>query len=475
MSDSTQSSSTVRPRTPDRQPGTPRWIVDPTRGMLARRFGIDWLDLLALATVFTASFAKIFWNPLGKMSLGNVLAILFVLAFTTRVVRRREGTLSRTLATAIGFVAAFAVVYLLGFFNLPNDFARIQFLKGMVIWVLQMLFMLTLAWHIVLRGRRMFVLVVGALLAGIVVNAAYGIVSLVLIKTTGINIDEYIVTPLTFGQGRDSGAHLLGAGIYRINGLMRDVNHLGVTAASGIVLTIAWLRGRWMWWTAGILFLGLVLTLSRSGALALMAGLAVLAVANRDRLVSRDVFAGIGVVAVAGIAFVAIFPELFNTLVASRLDTSGTSTRTHLFLYTLVPVMLEQHPFLGIGYNTFAVEFETLSGRDGFGPHSFYIQTISETGIVGFGLLIAFLAWIFMTLHRVTDRVALGLTAAIVATLAGNLFYLTAHLVILKVFYALAIAGPSVLPTTQRPSPDPVRSPNHGIDKDSLRSAAGSA
>lgn len=463
MSADTQSFSTAPPRVHD-------WAVDPTRGWLGRRFGLDWLDVLALATVFTASFAKIFWNPIGKMSLGNVLAIIFVIAFSARVAKRREGTIATTLAVATGFVAAFLAVYLVGFFNLPTEFARLQFTKGLVIWLLQMLFMLSLAWHIVLRGTRMLMLVAGVLLAGIVVNALYGIVSLLLIKSIGVNIDEYFVTPLTFGQGKDAGAHLLGAGIYRINGLMRDVNHLGVTAASGIVLSLVWLRGRYMWWTAGILFVALVLTLSRSGVLALLAGLAVLAIARRDRINMRDVAAVAGIIAIASLAFVALFPELFNTLVASRLNTSGTSTQTHLQLYTLIPVMLEQHPFFGIGYNTFAVEFETLSGRDGFGPHSFYIQMLSETGVVGIALLGTFLAWIFALLYRAPHPLTLGLAAAIVATLAGNLFYLTAHLVILKVFYALAIAAPAVLPVRQRAPRGAVGSPNHGDQDSTLQS-----
>ena len=43
------------------------------------------------------------------------------------------------------------------------------------------------------------------------------------------------------------------------------------------------------------------------------------------------------------------------------------------------------HPLLGLGLNNFAVYYEFVTGRPDFGPHSFYVATMVETGLVGDG------------------------------------------------------------------------------------------
>ena len=36
-----------------------------------------------------------------------------------------------------------------------------------------------------------------------------------------------------------------------------------------------------------------------------------------------------------------------------------------------------------MGYNTFAVFYQFLTGKTDFGPHSFWVATLVETGVVG--------------------------------------------------------------------------------------------
>ena len=62
--------------------------------------------------------------------------------------------------------------------------------------------------------------------------------------------------------------------------------------------------------------------------------------------------------------------------------------------------MLSSNPFFGLGLNNFSVYYEFVTGRTNFGPHSFYVATLVETGLVGTALFAAFLVYLFRRLGR---------------------------------------------------------------------------
>jgi O-antigen ligase len=76
---------------------------------------------------------------------------------------------------------------------------------------------------------------------------------------------------------------------------------------------------------------------------------------------------------------------------ATRIDTSANGTSTHFDVYGFIPDVLSSHPLFGLGLNNFSVYYEFVTGRTNFGPHSFYVATIVETGLVGTALFVAFL------------------------------------------------------------------------------------
>src|SRR5205823_10887865 len=93
--------------------------------------------------------------------------------------------------------------------------------------------------------------------------------------------------------------------------------------------------------------------------------------------------------------------------------------------------------------------------------HSFFVALIVETGLVGTALFALFLFWVFRRLRsaRALGRtyaaardplaarvrpLAWGWTAALVGTMAANLFYLTMQFYYFYAFAALAVAAPAV-------------------------------
>jgi O-antigen ligase len=213
--------------------------------------------------------------------------------------------------------------------------------------------------------------------------------------------------------------------------------------------------------TLAFLLLVEVSTLSRSGALGLVVGLAVLAVPYRRQLLSRALLLPLaGVVAV--VAYVVwTRRHYFGVVIRSRLGTGGGSTNAHFGVYDFIPQIIHTHPLLGLGLNNFSVYYEFVTGKTNWGPHSFYVALIVETGLVGAALFGVFLWYLFVRLRAARKLgadlaaarepealrvrpLAWGMTAALVGTMAANLFYLTMQFYYFYFFALLVLALPLV-------------------------------
>ena len=301
-------------------------------------------------------------------------------------------------------------------------------------------------------------------MAGFVANAVYGIVQLGSAEVLGINLDQSVLSPITGGASQINiyGA-IGGASVFRPNALTGDPNHLGIELVIPLlVLTPLYLRlekgHRLKVPLAVILAFLLVVelaTLSRSGLLGLGAGLLVLAVPYRRKLFTPEFLLPLGGVAAVLALVLAARWDFFEQVLRTRIDTSANGTSTHFDVYGFIPDVLSSHPLFGLGLNNFSVYYEFVTGRTNFGPHSFYVATLVETGVVGTALFVAFLLYVFKRLKRLraigrtlgSPRIrplAWGMTAALVGTIAANAFYLTMSFYYFFAFAMLALAAPIV-------------------------------
>jgi O-antigen ligase len=422
------------------------------------------VDALFFATVFTVTFAKLQWEVAGTLSLSDVLTALFLVA----VAGTRLGTGDRRLAwgaaVAAAFFLAFLTVYLAGFFNLDTEEALAQWAKGMVKFLLHFLFLVAGISYLARRAERFYWWTLAVFMAGFAANALYGIVQLGFAEVGDVNLDQSLLSPLTGGASQINvyGA-IEGESVYRPNALTGDPNHLGIELVIPLlVLTPLYLRlergHRLRPPLAALLAFLLVVelaTLSRSGLLGLGAGLLVLAVPYRHKLVTRDLLVPLGAVAVVLAAVLVARWDFFEQVLRTRVDTSARGTSTHFDVYGFIPDVLSSNPFFGLGLNNFSVYYEFVTGRTNFGPHSFYVATLVETGLIGTALFVAFLWHMFRRLGRLraigralaSPRIrplAWGMTAALVGTIAANAFYLTMSFYYFFAFAMLALAAPIV-------------------------------
>ncbi len=180
-----------------------------------------------------------------------------------------------------------------------------------------------------------------------------------------------------------------------------------------------------------------------------------LAVPYRRKVFTPELLLPLGAVAIALGVVLAARWEFFEQVLRSRVDTSARGTSTHFDVYGFIPDVLSSNPLFGLGLNNFSVYYEFVTGRTNFGPHSFYVATLVETGIVGTALFVAFLVYVFKRLQRLraigrtleSRRIrplAWGMTAALAGTIASNAFYLTMSFYYFFAFAMLALAAPIV-------------------------------
>ena len=425
---------------------------------------------LFLATVVTVTFAKLHWNVAGDMSLSDVLTALFLVVFLVTRLERFDARLARSAAVALLFFAAFGAVYLLGFFNLETAQALDQWAKGMVKFVLHFGFLVAGIALVARRGERFYWVTLGTFSVGLALNAAYGVVQLSVAELTGGNLDAALLSPITGGASQINvfGA-IEGQDVYRPNALTGDPNHLGIELLVPLlVLLPIYLRLEKghrlrtpLLLLLAFLFVVELATLSRSGLLGLAVGMLVLAVPYRRHLLQPRFWLPLVGVGALVVAYAARRADFFETVLRARLSTSGGGASTHFTVYEFIPDVLSTHPLLGLGLNNFSVYYEFVTGRTDFGPHSFYVALLVETGLVGGAVFGAFVWYLFrrLGLARRLGRalqaahdplaarvrpLAWGLTAALAGTLAANAFYLTMTFYYFFVVALLAIVPPAV-------------------------------
>lgn len=429
------------------------------------------LDGLFLLTAFMVTFHKLQWELAGSLTISDVFTSVFLIAFLWDRLERGDLRLTHTAAVALAFLVAFALVYLAGFYNLDTAQAFDQWWKGFVKFGLHFGFVVAGVALLARRSLRFYWYALAAFLGGIAVNALYGVIQLTVAEVTGANLDSILIQPIT---SRQTGINVFGIvggvqPVYRPNGLAGDPNHLGIELLIPLlVLLPVYLRlehgHRLRTPLAALLvflFVVQLATLSRSALLGLAVGGLVLALPYRRHLRRPAFLVPLGAVFAIVAAVVVVRLDFFLTVLRARTNTSRGAASPHFEVYTFIPDVLQTHPALGLGLNNFSVYYEFVTGREDFGPHSFYVATLVETGLVGAVLFAAFVVWIFRRLGaarrigrllsaagdplaRRVRPLAWGMTAALAATLVANLFYLTMTFYYFYVFATLAVALPVV-------------------------------
>ena len=305
------------------------------------------VDTLLLATLFTMTFTKLRWE-IGPVDvrIGELFAAAFIALFVIMRIRAGDWRVPRTVQVLSVFFLILLLVYLIGYFNLSTIASRNLYVKGMITFGIHFTFLMAAVSHLARRSERLLWRAVRWFCAGLAVNAAYGLVALAYAEgTNGGDLDKYVIEPIT---GEAPGLQLFGVtgglNIYRTNGLTLDPNHLGIMLVVPLlVLLPVYLRlprGSSLRVPLavllGALFLVELATISRSALLGLGVGLIVLAIPYGRRFLSARFLVPLaGLLAVMAV-IVERRSDFFESILRVRTNLGSSSTQTHFELYDLL-------------------------------------------------------------------------------------------------------------------------------------------
>lgn len=207
-------------------------------------------------------------------------------------------------------------------------------------------------------------------------------------------LGAYLFTGLVFIVGLACFSLLLLAK-KRENGVSRETVFEKQSRIMTILLSLAFY----------LLFLGLVLSFSRSSWLAFLMALVFLAWFSRKFWPGLKLFIGKNRLFIA-ILFILILATIIYFLPqikakTSQFDQFGDQARTGRIFYTEIAfAMIKKHPFLGLGYGNFVAKManfsqKSLAGWEFQPVHNVFLLSLAETGLLGFlafcGFLIYFL------------------------------------------------------------------------------------
>ncbi|HTZ04702.1 MAG TPA: O-antigen ligase family protein [Gaiellaceae bacterium] len=432
------------------------------------------IDALFLAALFSVSFIGLRWQIAGyEPKLSDFLMVGFLVGFTAEAARSRT-RLAGPAAVVVGFGAALGLAYLAAVPAIDGRAELAQFSKGMAYFALHFAFLAAGVHWLRYRSQRFFHLALACLLGGIAANGLYAGLQL-LATAAGYNLDALVLSPLTGRPPRSLSYGLMyGPDTPRARGLTRDPNHLGVMLLLPTLALLA-LSGRLAPLRrrrsaaaacAGLLIV-MALTLSRSAALGLAAGVLFLLLADRSRFPSRTLVASAGAAALVLGLVAATNAHKAERVVGARLGFFGFAGLQHFRTYELLRPALSAHPFFGVGLNNFTLTYAQRVNGIREASHSFYVQSLIETGVVGAAVFALFLAYVVHRLYalRASDdpndadlRPALFtvLGAPLAATLVANGFYMTMSFSYFFAFLVFILAAVGVRaarsPGTAHPS-----------------------
>jgi putative inorganic carbon (hco3(-)) transporter len=185
------------------------------------------------------------------------------------------------------------------------------------------------------------------------------------------------------------------------------------------------------WWQPVLFLIGLSLTLSRSGLLGLLIGLAVILMARGLSVRLMKLFGAILFLSIALIPRLIAFAQTYG-----KFDVGdGTSAGTRVVAWILAIQTIADHPIIGVGFNTYGYVKERagmpIVGASSYGSDGGLLFAAVMTGLVG---LVIYLAMLWAVIRRCKQiwrnasidpehrGLAIGVAAGVVAVCTTSFF-----------------------------------------------------
>lgn len=223
--------------------------------------------------------------------------------------------------------------------------------------------------------------------------------------------------------------------VKRVDGTFNDANYLGLYIACSFIIVFTDIlfnkkRGRFDKLLAVFLFAVLLLTLSRSGLLAALAGVAIVLTSyysskqQLNRLI-KYIIALFPVTLIVLISLMGVYPDFFERY-TTMFDLDRGDVYVRIVQYLTAIAMYRDNMLLGVGAGNYMNYIQYYNGYTGGSliPHNSFLEIAAETGTIALLLMVSFFIYIIKDAWRYRDNeynvIMLG---CVVATLISGFFY----------------------------------------------------
>ena len=185
----------------------------------------------------------------------------------------------------------------------------------------------------------------------------------------------------------------------------------------------------------GLLFICLALTYSRGAWIGTFFGIIFLAVVNRKRLVPA-----ILVLCIISLFFI---PSSFQNRAKDIFVLNNGSNQERMMIWRGAIKMIEAHPIIGHGVNTFCVNYPKYSLPQSNGrwyAHNCYLQMAGEIGLLGLFVFLLIMLVLFANRLGALKRLGNGNKQVMLIGILSGLFGFLVHSFVDTNFYSLPLA-----------------------------------
>jgi O-antigen ligase len=185
------------------------------------------------------------------------------------------------------------------------------------------------------------------------------------------------------------------------------------------------------WWQPTLFMLALAMTVSRSGLLALVAGMCTIVLARGLSVRLMRMLAVIGFLMIAIVPRIIAFAQTYGRFEVGE----GTSAGTRVAAWLIALKTIAEHPVFGVGFNTYGYVKEAagyaIRGWASYGSDGGLLFVAVMTGLVGLAVYLAMLRSVMRRCRRIwrdeeqsleQRGLAMGIFAGIVAVCVHSLF-----------------------------------------------------
>ncbi len=195
-------------------------------------------------------------------------------------------------------------------------------------------------------------------------------------------------------------------------------------------------KARFLYFAAiSLLFICLALTYSRGAWIGVLAGIVFLSLVNKRRLVP--------IIFLLFLISLFFIPSSFQNRAKEIFALKNGSNQERIMIWQGAIKMIEVHPIIGHGVNTFCVNYPNYSLPESNGrwyAHNCYLQMAGEIGLLGLSVFLMTMLGLFINRLRALKRLRDGNRKVMLAGILSGLFGFLIHSFVDTNFYSLPLA-----------------------------------